>query len=95
MNFLCLVMRLHFLRMANVCILSEENLHATITHQQDSRKMNVFSATSMNHISGPFFFEGNVTCDVYLQIIDNCIMDELFANEHGGFMYQQDSALLY
>ena len=38
------------------------------------------------------FFEGNVTDDVYLQMLQNWLMDELIANEHEGFVYQQDGA---
>ena len=76
----------------NVRIWGEENPHATIEHERDSPKMNVFCAISKNHVHGPFFFEGNVTGDVYLQMVQNWLMDELIANEHEDFIYQQNGA---
>ena len=54
--------------------------------------MNVFCAISKNHVHGPFFFEGIVPGDVYLQMLQNWLMDELIANKHKDFIYQQDSA---
>ena len=33
-----------------------------------------------------------MTGDVYLQMLQNWLMDELFANEHEDFIYQQDGA---
>ena len=53
----------------NVRIWGQENPHATIEHERESPKVNVFCAISKNHVNGPFFFEGNVTGDVYLQIL--------------------------
>ena len=38
------------------------------------------------------FFEGNVTGDVYLQMLQNWLMDELIANEDKDFIYQQNGA---
>ena len=38
----------------NVCIWVEENPHATIEHERDSPKVNVFYAISKNHVHGPF-----------------------------------------
>ena len=38
----------------NVRIWSEENPHATIEHERDSPKVNVFCAISKNHVHGPF-----------------------------------------
>ena len=76
----------------NVRIWGEENPHATIEHERDLPKANVFCAISKNHVYGPFFFEGNVTGNVYLQMVQNWLMDELIANEHEDFIYQQDGA---
>ena len=75
-----------------VRIWSEENPHATIEHERDSPKMNVLCAISKNHVHGPFFFEGNVTGDVYLQMLQNWRMNEVIANEHKDFNHQQDGA---
>ena len=33
-----------------------------------------------------------MTDDVYLQMLQNCQKDELIANEHNDFIYQQDGA---
>ena len=76
----------------NVRIWGEENPHATIKHERDSPKVNVFCAISKNHVHGPFFFEENVSGDVYLQMLQNWLMDELIGNEHKNFIYQQDDA---
>ena len=76
----------------NVSIWGKENPHATIEHERDSAKVNVFCAISKNHVHGLFFFKGNVTGDVYLQMLQNCLMDDLIANEHEDFIYQQDGA---
>ena len=35
-----------------------------------------------------------MTGDVYLQMLQNWLMDELIANEHEDFIYQQDVASL-
>ena len=72
--------------------LDEENPYATIEHERDSAKVNVFCAILKNHVHGPFFFEGNVTGDVYLQMLQNWLIDELIANEHEDFIYQLDGA---
>ena len=77
----------------NVCIWGKENLHATIEHERDSPKVNVFCAILKNHVRGPFFFEGNVTGNVCLQMLQNWLIDELIANEHEDFFYQQDGVL--
>ena len=39
----------------NICIWGKENPHATIEHERDSPKENVFCAISKNHVNGPFF----------------------------------------
>ena len=54
--------------------------------------MNVFCAISKNQIHGPFFFEGNVNGDVYLQMLQNWLFDQLIENEHESFIFQQDGA---
>ena len=71
----------------NVRIWGEENPHATIEHERDSPKVNMFCAISKNHVHGPFFVEENVTGNVYLQMLQNWLTDELIANEHEYFIY--------
>ena len=53
----------------NVHIWGEENPHATIEHEKDSPKVNVLCAISKKHVHGPFFFEGNATGAIYLQVL--------------------------
>ena len=77
----------------NVRIWDKENPHATIEQERNSPKVNMLCANSKNHVHDPFFFEGNVTGDVYLQMLQNRLMDELITNEHEDFIYQQDGAL--
>ena len=76
----------------NVRILGEENPQSTVEHVRDSPKVNVFSAISKNHLHGPFFFEGNVSGHVYLQMLQKRLMDELIVNEQKDFIFQQDGA---
>ena len=76
----------------SVHIWDKENPHATIEHEKDSPKVNVFCAISKNHVHGPFFYEKNITGDVYLQMLQNWLMDKLIANEHEDFIFQQDDA---
>ena len=79
----------------NVCIWGEENPSATIEHERDSPKVNVFCAILKNHVHSLFFFEKNVTGNVYLQMLQNWLIDKLIANEHEDFIYQQDCAPHY
>ena len=74
----------------NVRIWGEENPRVIIERERDSPKVNVFCAISKNHVQGPFFFESNVTADVYLQLLQNWLIDELIANEHEDLIYQED-----
>ena len=76
----------------NIRIWGEENPHATTERERGSPKVNMSCGISKNHVHGPFFFEGNVTGEVYLQMLQNWPMDELIANEHEDFIYHQDSA---
>ena len=76
----------------NVRIWAEENPLTIVEHERDSPKVNVFCAISKNYVHGPFFFELNVTGDVYLKMLQNSLRDELAANEHEDFIYQQDGA---
>ena len=76
----------------NVCIWGKENPLATIEHERDSPKVNVWCHFK-KLCSWPMFFEGNVTGNVYLQMLQNWLMDELIANEHEDFICPQDGAL--
>ena len=73
----------------NISIWSEEILHVTIQHERDSTKVNKFCAISKNYVYGPFLFEGDVTGSVYLQMLQNWLMDELIVNDGDDFIYQQ------
>ena len=63
-----------------------------IEQERHLPKVNVLGALSKNHVHGVFFFKGNVTSDVCLHMLQNWLMDELIANEHEDFIYQQDGA---
>lgn len=76
----------------NVRIWGEENPHGTVEHERDSPKVNVFCAISKKKVYGPFFFEGNVNGDVYLQMLQNWLIDQLIENEDESFIFQQDGA---
>ena len=75
-----------------ISIWSEETPHVTIEHERDSKKVNEFCTISKNYVHGPFLFEGDVTGSVYLQMLQNWLMDELIANDGDDFIYQQDGA---
>ena len=66
--------------------------YATIKHEKDSPKLNVFCAISKDNVHGQSFFEGNVTVDAYLQMLQSWLMNELVANEHEDFIYQKNRA---
>ena len=66
----------------NVCIWGEENHNATVEQVKDSQKVSVFEPISKKQVYGPFFFDWNVTGDVYLHMRQNWPMDDLKANEH-------------
>ena len=80
----------------NVPIWGEKNPHATIEKEEDLPKANVVCAISKDHVHGLFFFEGNVTKNVHLQMLQKWFVDEfvdkqcslLIANEHEDFIYQ-------
>ena len=74
-SVLCSVVRPHFIRLAKLMSMifafEVKKSPCTIEHEKDSPKMNVFCAISKNHVHGPFFFEVNVTVDVYMQLLQN------------------------
>ena len=67
----------------------KENLHAIIEHEGNSLNVNLFSAISKNHVYGSFFFEGNATRDVYLQMLQNTPMNKLITNGHEDFIFNR------
>ena len=76
----------------NVRIWGEENPNATVEHVMDSPKVSVFCTISKEQVDGPFFFEANVTGDIYLHMHQNWLMDEPTSNEQEDFILQQDGA---
>lgn len=76
----------------NVRIWGKENPHGTVEHERDSTKVDVFCAISKKKVYGPFFFEGNVNGDVYLQMLQNWLIDQLIENEDESLIFQQDGA---
>lgn len=59
---------------------------------RDSPKVNVFCVISKNNFHGQFFLEGNVTGDIYLQMLPNWVIDKLIVNEYQHFIFEQDPA---
>lgn len=77
----------------NVRIWGLENPHATLEHERDSPKVNVFCALSRRKLYGPFFFEGNtVTGASYLQMLQDWLFPQLQEDKQEDFIFQQDGA---
>lgn len=53
-------------------------------------KVNVCCAISKNRPKGLFFFRRKLTGNVYQQIIQNWLYDELIVNEQEHFIFKQD-----
>jgi hypothetical protein len=69
-----------------------ENPHATIEHQRDSSKLNVFWAISRRKVCGPcFFVENTVTGISYLDMLTNWLFPQL-DEDSDNYIYQQDGA---
>lgn len=76
----------------NIRIWGTENPHATVQHERDSPKLNVFCAVSSTKVYGPFFFnENTVTGISYLDMLQLWLMPQLTADSN-NFIYQQDGA---
>jgi hypothetical protein len=72
-----------------------ENPRATIEHQRDPPKLNVFCAISRRKVHGPFFFmENTVTGISYLDMLTNWPFPQL-DEESNNYIYQQDGAPPY
>lgn len=53
---------------------SDENPHIVVEgHTQNPQKLNVWCGILGDKIIGPFFIDGNLTGDVYLEMLDNLI----------------------
>jgi len=65
-------------------------INGTPERMRDSSKANVFCVISENHFHGPFLFDGKVTGEFYLEILQNRLFDELIANGNEQFISQQD-----
>ena len=91
MNVLCSVMRAHFIQMARsigiVFAFGVKRIPMPLLSMRDSPKVNIFYVISKNHVHGPFFFERNDTGYIYLQMLQNWLMDELIANKHEDFHF--------
>ena len=76
----------------NVRIWALEQPHATVEHQRDSPKINVFCAISRKKVYGPFFFEENtVTGNTYLNMLQTWLFPQLQVDSD-EFVFQQDGA---
>lgn len=73
---------------------NETNPHFTIScRRQYFKKVNVWCAVSYNGIIGPYFFDGNLNHNTYLEMLQNFLtdkLDELPLNYRMGMFFQQD-----
>jgi transposase len=72
---------------------SDTNPHFIIEQELNVPRVVVWGGIWSNGIVGPFFFEGNVTSESYLQMLKDNIIPQL--QEHSGFstmIWQQDGA---
>lgn len=76
----------------NVRIWGLQNPHATLQHERDSPKVNVFCALSRTKVYGPFFFaERTVTGISYLDMLEQWLFPQLMEDSQ-DFIFQQDGA---
>lgn len=66
-------------------------------HTQHPEKLNVWAGIYGNHIIGPFFIPGNLTGQIYLDLLENAIypaLVQVLENEedHQTIIFQQDGA---
>lgn len=79
---------------------SDTNPHwAEEGHTQYPQKVNVWAGVIGRHIIGPFFLDGTLTADRYLQLLQNHVIPAItaiFPGENGGIdnriIFQQDGA---
>lgn len=73
---------------------SRNNMHLfNATRTQRPQKVNVWAGLIGRHIIGPFFIDGNLTGDKYLELLRNRIVPALRAlNINGQVWYQHDGA---
>ena len=72
---------------------SDINPHVIIEQELNVPRVIVWGGIWSNGVIGPYFFEGNVTSEKYLQMLKNNIIPEL--EEHSNFqtmIWQQDGA---
>jgi hypothetical protein len=72
---------------------SDINPHVIIEQELNVPRVIVWGGIWSNGVVGPYFFEGNVTSENYLQMLKNNIIPEL--EEHSNFqtmIWQQDGA---
>ncbi len=72
---------------------SDINPHVIIEQELNVPRVVVWGGIWSNGVVGPYFFEGNVTSESYLQMLKNNIIPEL--EEHSNFqtmIWQQDGA---
>jgi len=70
-----------------------ENPHVHVEKEVNLPGLNIWCGLSVRGLIGPFFFEGNVTGQVYLDMLRTSILPEirtLFGNDR--FYFQQDGA---
>ena len=70
-----------------------ENLHVHVGKAVNLPGVNVWCGLSARGLIGPFFFEGTVTGEEYLEMLRSSILPAICAlYENSDFFYQQDRA---
>ena len=64
----------------------------TIEVCHSSPKVNVWKGISVTTVCGPFFIEGNVTGENYLDMLEKCFLPQMFRRTARKAIFQQDGA---
>jgi len=70
-----------------------ENLHVHVGKAVNLPGVNIWCGRSARGLIGPFFFEGTVTSEAYLEMLRSSILPAICAlNDNSEVFYQQDGA---
>lgn len=76
----------------HVGIWGTENSRTTVQYERYLPKVNIFGATSKKHIHSPFFFDGYMTGDVYLQMFQKWPRYGIIGHEHEDISFLKEAA---
>lgn len=69
-----------------------EKPQETLVKCQASQKVNVWMGMSRKHVYGPFFFDGNINAENYLDMLKRCFMPIIKRRRVRNVVFQQDGA---